>query len=160
MPFNERFLYAALQVAALQQCLTISDIRSAISNSPSQIDGMYGSTIKRIEAQHASHVTLAMQILSWLIYSRRSLRVEELQYALAMASNGFKFDPEKVISEDIIASICCGLVTVEDTGRLVRLIRTYCYNPCTAVLNCHTQIIPQRTPFSSCVASTSLNLSP
>ena len=79
--------------------------------------------MKRIEAQHPSHAALAMRILSWLIYARRSLTTEELQHALSMSSNGFKFDLEKVVSEDTLVTVCCGLVSVEETGHLVRLIR-------------------------------------
>ncbi|KAH6905069.1 hypothetical protein BKA70DRAFT_1506074 [Coprinopsis sp. MPI-PUGE-AT-0042] len=115
------FLYAALQVAALQQCLTMV---------PS---GMQSPTPLR-------RSTGSMQILSWLIYSRRSLKVEELQYALAMASNGFKFDPDKVVSEISLPLSAAGLVTVEDTGRLRSAL----------------SIIPQEMLFNSYVASTSL----
>lgn len=102
---------------------------------PAKLEVLYDEAFKRIKLQPREHASLAKRILLWVAYAFRSLTVDELQYAVA---NDTKIDweiPENLVSEPLLVSVCCGLITVEhdsldgmpwpDGGsdRVVRLVR-------------------------------------
>lgn len=66
---------------------------------------------------------LAQQILVWILHVKGSLTVAELQQAIAVSPLDFHFEPNRLVSEATIVSVCRGLITVESQTRYVRLIR-------------------------------------
>ncbi|KAH6912087.1 ankyrin repeat-containing domain protein [Coprinopsis sp. MPI-PUGE-AT-0042] len=121
-------LHASLQIDMLQHCLSIREIRQTLEQLPKQLEDMYTLTMKRIEAQPASHVSLAKKALLWVVFAERPLDVEELVCALATCPTTGHFDPQGAVSEASLLSICCGLITLQaevwpgKTRQLVRLI--------------------------------------
>ncbi|TFK24828.1 ankyrin [Coprinopsis marcescibilis] len=116
------FLLACLQLESLRDCLTINDLRESLERLPDGMEDMYGETIRRIELQPRRHVELAKRALTWLLYSHRSLSMEELQYAVSICPKSYEYDPERIVHKDALISLCCGLVTVNEDNQSVRLV--------------------------------------
>jgi hypothetical protein len=76
----------------------------------------------RIEQQHKVDKELAHQVLSWIVYARRPLTVEELQYAVSVSPGMTELDPKGIIYKGKLTSVCAGLVVVE--RNTIRLVRT------------------------------------
>jgi ankyrin repeat protein len=76
----------------------------------------------RIEAQLPGYRELAIKILCWISHAARPLRVEELQHALAVEIGDQEFDDEGIEPENLLVSVCAGLVTVDDRSQTIRLV--------------------------------------
>jgi len=88
------------------------------------LDAIYWSTLKRIEIQTKEDINLAMRAITLLTSAYRSLEITELQHALAV-SNDETFDGDDVVPEEVIISVCCGLIVVDEKSKVVRLVRKY-----------------------------------
>ncbi len=69
-------------------------------------------------------ISLAKRAITLLTYAYRSLRITELQHALAV-SNDEEFGDDDVVAEEVIVSVCCGLIVVDEESEFVRLVREY-----------------------------------
>jgi hypothetical protein len=75
--------------------------------------------MSRILTQDQDSVDLAIRILSWLTYTKRPLRVIDLQHALSIDGDSTQIDEEALPDEVSLVSVCAGLVTVEqDSNRI------------------------------------------
>ena len=70
--------------------------------------------MKRIDEQNEEDRELAKQVFSWVVFARRPLSVSELQHAVAVTPEMNDMDAEAIIDEDILTSVCAGLVVVEE----------------------------------------------
>ena len=82
----------------------------------------YGVTIERIKAQGEGKANLAVTALTWVCYSERPLKVNELCHALAVEVGAADFDSENIPSIDTLLECCQGLITVDKEASTVRLI--------------------------------------
>jgi hypothetical protein len=105
--------------------LRTADVRKALNRLPNKVDESYDDAMERIEQQDEERRTLAKQALMWITHAFRPLDVEELQHALAVESDVTVLDPEAIVPEAILISVCVGLVFVEEYSRNVRLVRTW-----------------------------------
>ena len=91
---------------------------------PAKIEDVYTATMERIERQSEHLSKIAWTVLLWVTFARRPLTVTELQHAVSYVhSDTLKPDHEALIAETLLISTCCGLVTVDDKSRMVRLVR-------------------------------------
>ncbi|KAK3937351.1 hypothetical protein QBC46DRAFT_392848 [Diplogelasinospora grovesii] len=111
------FLLASLQIKSLLAELKPNGVREKMGKLPKGIDDMYTETLGRIDKMESDKKNLAINVLSWVVFSRRSLTVKELQHALAYmpSQTDVKFDFEgcSYLVGDI-RDVCGGLVTVAD----------------------------------------------
>jgi hypothetical protein len=86
---------------------------------------MYDETTKRAERQNEDCKMLAKQVFSCVIHAYRELTLEELQHALAMSFDleMTNMEPDALVDEDILTSVCDGLVIVDTERSIVRLVR-------------------------------------
>jgi hypothetical protein len=106
--------------------LSTADVRKALKRLPKEVDKSYDDAMERIERQDEKRRGLAKQALMWITHAFRPLHVKELQHALAVESDATVLDPEAIIHEDILISVCAGLVFIqEDWNPIVRLVRTW-----------------------------------
>jgi hypothetical protein len=98
-------------------------VRRVLEDLPQEVNATYDQTMKRIEGQVESHRELAEQILSWITYARRPLSLEELQHALAVSPGMTEMNPDAVVDEMILTSVCAGLVLVDGESNVIRLVR-------------------------------------
>ncbi|KAH6919202.1 hypothetical protein BKA70DRAFT_43612 [Coprinopsis sp. MPI-PUGE-AT-0042] len=116
------FLHAALQVEALQRCLSVADVRETVDGFPAKLEDMYQQTMDRISNQPKNHFDLAMRILTLLIHARGPLTIEDIQYALTICPETRSYHPERSVSQVHLVAVCCGLITLDKGSRSVRLI--------------------------------------
>ncbi|TFK17626.1 hypothetical protein FA15DRAFT_675947 [Coprinopsis marcescibilis] len=114
------FLVASLQLDMLRSCMNIDSLRKALDCLPSGVDAMYSATMERIEAQ--GDPSVVKRALTWLVHTRQPLSMDELLHAIAVYPDTFKFNPELLLTTDILLSLCCGLVTYEPRSNMVRLV--------------------------------------
>ncbi len=70
-------------------------------------------------------ISLATRAIILLTYAYRPLRITELQHALAVSDDAETFDGDGVVAEEVIVSVCCGLIVVDEESKIVRLVREY-----------------------------------
>ena len=118
-----RFLLASLQIDSLRHCTSIKKLRTTVESLPSRLDDLYERTWERIKAQTEDEVSLATRAIIWLTYAYQPLSVTELQHAVAVSDEGESFDEDDITSEELIVSVCCGLIVVDQQSGIVRLVR-------------------------------------
>ncbi|TEB26981.1 hypothetical protein FA13DRAFT_987346 [Coprinellus micaceus] len=125
------FLLARLQMDALQSSNSINSLFRKLSSLPSGISAMYQQTLERINAQPEEDASIAHRVFLWLLHGFETLSVEGLQHALAVSLEDMSYDEGDVVSDSLLMSMCCGLVTTITIGsqpwepqrREVRFIR-------------------------------------
>ena len=105
----------------LGECVNIQELRTALDALPNGVDAMYQATMVRVEGQKQAE--LAKCVLTWLVHAFQSLKMADLQSAIAVHPETFEFDPDLIVDPETLLSICCGLVTFEPESKLVRLVR-------------------------------------
>jgi ankyrin repeat domain-containing protein 50 len=107
----------------LRQSLTVKELRHNLMKLPAKVGDMYAATFARVNAQEESHADLAKRVLVWVLYANRTPLVKELQYAVATCPQTHSFEEDRLVDQDTLLSVCCGLVTVETESQGVRLVR-------------------------------------
>ena len=116
------FLLAQLHLESLAEEDTKKGIRAAVQNLPEKLDQIYDEAMQRIERQGAKKVRRAKQVLSWICFAERPLRVKELQHALAIEPDDDDLDVEALPDKDLPVAVCAGLVTIDPESQIVRFV--------------------------------------
>lgn len=119
-----RFLLAQLHADSLAKKQSRRDIRVALQNLPNELKGTYDEVMCRINNQDIEDAGLAKRVLSWLSCALIPLRVVELQHALAITENDLSIDEEAFIDEELLVSVCCGMVIVDPGSDIIQLVHT------------------------------------
>ena len=82
----------------------------------------YTATLTRLKSQKGYKSALGMKVLMWVLYSERPLQAEELCHALGVEIGSADLDPENVPALRILLASCVGLVTVEASSSIIRLV--------------------------------------
>jgi hypothetical protein len=98
------------------------DVRKALENLPKELDYIYDETMLRISSQDEEDAKLAEKVLSWIFYAFRPLTIIEVQHALAVEPGNMNFDEEALPDEDVLVSVCAGLVTIDQESKIIRLV--------------------------------------
>jgi len=106
----------------LKHCISIKKLFTAVESLPLGLNALYERTWERIEDQTDDEVSLARKVVIWLTHAYRPLKVTELQHAVAVPDEGDGFDEGDVTAEELIISVCCGLIMVDQQSRIVRLV--------------------------------------
>lgn len=99
-------------------------IRNTLENLPKGLDDTYAEVMNRIAGQNIEDKELAEEVLLWISYAARPLSVLELQHALAVEEKDSKTDVDALPDEEIMISVCAGLVVIDTESSTVRLVRT------------------------------------
>ena len=118
----QQFLLAQLHIDSLAKKPHRRAVRTALESLPRELDKTYEEAMGRISSQYVDDVEVAYDVLSWIVYSNRPLHIEEVQHALAVAPELTDFDDEALIDEELLTSVCMGLVTVDRDSKIIRLI--------------------------------------
>ncbi|TFK21235.1 hypothetical protein FA15DRAFT_645846, partial [Coprinopsis marcescibilis] len=114
------FVVASLQIDMLGRCMHIKDLRSALETLPVGVNAVYEATMERIKGGAGSD--LALQALTWLVYARESLKMEDLRHALAVDTTTLRYDLDLLVDAEVILSVCYGLLSFEPETKFVRLV--------------------------------------
>ena len=82
----------------------------------------YDEAMDRINGQVAGSRELAAQAISWITLARRPLTTLEFLHALAIELGESELDEANISSLEDIASVCAGLVTVDEESNIIRLV--------------------------------------
>jgi hypothetical protein len=120
-----RFLLARLHTDSLVGLPNRAAVLGALERLPTEIHGAYDIAMERIKQQGQSDETLAKNVLLWVAQARRPLSVAELQHALAVLPGMKEMDANHVTDEDILISVCAGLVIIDEQQSIVRFVRKW-----------------------------------
>ena len=98
---------------SLVQTNTPKMLQAALRKLPKNMASAYDKTLERIDSQGEDDRELAYRIFGWITFTRCPLTILELQHALAVELHMTTFDPDNICNEDILGSICGGLVVVD-----------------------------------------------
>ena len=118
-----RFLRARMHMDSLVGKLNTAEVRAALGNLPKGVDDIYDEAMERVERQDDNRKELAKRVLSWISNVSRPLTVIELQHALAVLPDTADIDLEGIIDEDILISVCAGLIVTDGKQGVIRLVR-------------------------------------
>ncbi|KAF8208286.1 ankyrin repeat-containing domain protein [Mycena galopus ATCC 62051] len=114
------FLLAKLHIETLQTKTTVRAVRETLKILPADLDHTYDTVLQRIDSQDEDG--LANRVLLWISNAKRPLSVSELQEALAIEPGIPALDTENLPCVDIILAVCGGLVVVDWSNRVFRLV--------------------------------------
>ncbi len=101
------------------------DVRKALESLPPELDGIYDQTIERIEGQGKDYSDLAKRVLLWVINTFRPLSPVELQVAVAVQPGMKELDDEDLDEQDLLVSVCAGLVVLDIETNTLRFVRKF-----------------------------------
>ncbi|KAF7974283.1 hypothetical protein HWV62_13088 [Athelia sp. TMB] len=111
------FRWVALQIAELSKCLTRRAVNEQLRSLPKDLDEMYERSLSRSANRHE-----LKQLLIWLAFSVRHLRLEELAdvTAIDFSSNDTPtYDPDLLYFSPMhVLDLCAGFVTLIPIGEL------------------------------------------
>ena len=76
----------------------------------------------RIKGQDRDALELTMGVLLWITCAKRQLTTSELQHALAVEQGAPKLDKENIPQVEDMASVCAGLVVVDEKSNIIHLV--------------------------------------
>ena len=97
-------------------------LRKALETLPEELDDTYDQAMERIQCQKRSTVDFASKILSWVIFARRPMTIEELRCALAVEPGDSLLHKEGLPDRGYLLSVCGGLVMISGDTENVRFI--------------------------------------
>ncbi|KAH8880540.1 ankyrin, partial [Thozetella sp. PMI_491] len=110
---RKMFLLAYLHIKSLSTKGTRRSLENALKTLPKELDKTYDEAMKRIADQNEDDRELAWKILSWVCLANRPLKKEEVQHALAVEIGDSEFDDKNVPDEELLTSVCAGLIEIE-----------------------------------------------
>ncbi|KAJ6587483.1 ankyrin repeat-containing domain protein [Mycena vulgaris] len=116
------FLLAKLHIESLASKNTIKAVREALQHLPTDLQQTYDEAIGRIKRQREEDRELGLLALTWVANAKRPLSVSELQEALAIEEDSTFLDVDNLLDISMILSVCAGLIIVDETLSVVRLI--------------------------------------
>ncbi|KAL9105147.1 MAG: hypothetical protein Q9187_008807 [Circinaria calcarea] len=122
---NGMFLIAQLHMDSVASKSNRKAIRNSLETLPMGLDETYQEAMKRIYDQSRDDRELANEVLSWITFALRPLSMSELQNALAIEPEKSELDTDAVPDEEILLSVCAGLVVVDQESGVVRLVRKF-----------------------------------
>ena len=97
-------------------------VRESLKTLPKDLDGTYEEAMRRIEDQNEDERLLARQVLMWISSAVRPLKLDELQEALAVEADAHQLDEDNLTEGELLTSVCAGLVTVDKSSNVIRLV--------------------------------------
>ncbi|KAF3129066.1 hypothetical protein TWF703_009096 [Orbilia oligospora] len=119
------FLLAQLHFEAIKTKTSLKKMRSALktlSAGEKAYDNAYEDAMARIEAQSDDFKDLAYHVLWWIIRAKRPINTAELRHALGVEVNESRIDEENCPENTKMASVCAGLVMVDEESQVIRLV--------------------------------------
>ncbi|KAH6908060.1 hypothetical protein BKA70DRAFT_1427290 [Coprinopsis sp. MPI-PUGE-AT-0042] len=150
------FLHASLMVEAVRHCTTSRRVMEQLAKLPAKLDVLYDQAFKRIEMQPEERAALAKRVLLWVVFAFDSLTVDDLRFAVASDPKVDWETSKNLVSEAVLVSVCCGLITVENQGylfpskRTIRLVHYTALDALKRILE-QWETNPHRLIAESCV---------
>lgn len=102
------------------QSFTLEHLTQNLEGMPKSPDGVYEKAMGRILIQ-AKFQHLAIDALTWLVYSMRTMRFSEIQHALAIQTGDSTFHADRLVTAEILTAACAGFVLIDPKTDIIRL---------------------------------------
>ena len=102
-------------------------VRNALEMLPAGVNATYDLAMERIAMQSECDRELAERVLAWISFAYRPLSLNELQIALSVSAGMSTINSYDFEDELILTSVCAGLVVIDETSDIIRLVRKYLY---------------------------------
>lgn len=89
---------------------------------PDGINECYDEVMKRVAAQSNENYQLARKVLCWVVNAIIPLTLPIIQQALAVEAADTSFDEENIPDEDLLVSVCAGLIEVHRDRGVIELV--------------------------------------
>lgn len=123
---SSRFLLARLQFESLTDKTNPRKLQQALlqlSGGSTALESEYDKALVRIDQQRDGFRELAYKVLTWIVYARRELYIDELREAVAIYEGMDDIDHETDLDEEEqLASVCAGLVRIDREAGVMRLV--------------------------------------
>ncbi|KAG7009377.1 hypothetical protein G7Y79_00002g004920 [Physcia stellaris] len=116
------FLQARLHLDSLTTKTTIRKLKTALTVLPDGINECYDEIMKRIAAQSNENYQLARRVLYWVVNALVPLTLPSIQQALAVEEADTSLDEENIPDEDLLVSVCAGLIEVRRDREIIELV--------------------------------------
>ena len=114
------FLFCRMIMNEIRSAANIAQVKKIMAMLPRKLNEMYSKTLDRLQEQARNQkprAVLALQALTWIVFSARPLHIAELQHALACDSSLTEIDHEAITPSKIIESASLGLFRVDENCR-------------------------------------------
>lgn len=115
---------ARLHLDSLSTKTTLRKFKTALESLPVDLNMTYDEIWERIKAQNPDDADLAKKVVYWVFHAVRPLTVLELQHALAVESGDTTLDEDSIPDEDLMISVCAGIVAVQEDSNTVGLVHS------------------------------------
>ena len=95
---------------------------AALSRLPQDTDLIYKDALQRIRNQKVQRARRAEEILMWIAFAQRPLKLSELLCLLAIRPGDQKIVEDRLPKEELLLSACCGLVIVDEESQIIRFV--------------------------------------
>ncbi|KAF5579615.1 ankyrin protein [Fusarium pseudocircinatum] len=85
------------------------------------VDQAYNDTLRRLKEQHQNSSDLAFRLLAWICCTGWKLPILAVQQGLALRDGDTTFHCDGIVDEQLLVSVCYGLVEVPEGSREIRL---------------------------------------
>lgn len=114
-----------MHLDSLSKAINLKVLKNELNRIPigeNVVKDTYDQAMERIRDQGDSVESFAMQVIRWVCFAKRPLKLAELLCALAVSPGEEEFDDDAVAEESDIANYCAGLVVVEGESKTVRFV--------------------------------------
>jgi len=124
-----RFLLATLNIDAILGEVTIRQRKRKLEEMAQGkgLSDAYMATINRAKAQKGNKSALGMKVLTWVFYSERALRAEEICHAFGVEIGSAELDPENIPALRTLLASSLGLVTLDECSSTVGVVHYTLY---------------------------------
>ncbi|KIJ42740.1 hypothetical protein M422DRAFT_254198 [Sphaerobolus stellatus SS14] len=105
-----------------------SDVTAALQGLHNNFDETYQDVLERIQQEDSESSDIFHCIISWILLSYRSLKIEELQSALQLMERKYELDSSDFLDQEYIIGLCQGLVIIGNESGIVSLIHETAYD--------------------------------
>ncbi|RPA97507.1 hypothetical protein L873DRAFT_1690624, partial [Choiromyces venosus 120613-1] len=121
---SEVFLLVSLNIETILGEITIYHRRKMLEEMTrgNGLGDAYTATMARMKGQNVTKSKIGMEVLMWVSHSKRPLQAAELCQALGVEIGSTDLNPQRIPSIKTLLGCCLGLVAVEGSPSIVRLV--------------------------------------
>ncbi|KAI1733549.1 hypothetical protein F4680DRAFT_454856 [Xylaria scruposa] len=123
---NGLFLIAHILIEHLLQQTSVLEMKKALQDSPTEMNEVFESSLRRIDNQPPAFSRLAHRVIGWIINARQLLTVAAMTNGFAVEDDMDEVDQVGLTNDAMILRVCAGLVIIDET-KTVRLVHTSIY---------------------------------
>lgn len=128
-----RFLLAHLMLDELLDLPTVDQIHRLLQRRPQNLQKALEATMERIDSQSEDRKSLGRRLLTWVVYAKRRLTLEEISSAFSIR-NGEDEKLNFLASPNLLLQLCAGMVILNKSDNTFSLIHTSAFEFLSGIL--------------------------